>query len=84
MKVYLLMTDSAYEYDDEQHISVYAKYEDAKKAFDECVEEEMRNDHLVGRSDTVIVTRNDYFSMYTDGWYSADHYTVRINEREVL
>ena len=83
-KVYVLVTESMYDYECYLSTNVFAKYEDAKKSFDEAVKEEKANDHLMEEDNCIIDEDENDFLIYADGRYVEDHYHIYIEEKEII
>ena len=83
MKIWVLVIDNSYEYDNDISIELYQDCKKAREKFVSYVVDALENDHLVGKTATIIEEEENYFSIYKDGSYSEDHYTVYLEEKEV-
>lgn len=81
MKVFNLLKDIIYDYDGQITVKPYAKYEDAKKAFDSSVNI-LRADAI---TDQWVLEEDseDSFFAYEDGYEGQSHYYVAILEDEI-
>ena len=81
MKIYVIITDEVYEFENFEHAPIaFYKREDADaelNSIKEQVKEEFKNEF-----ETFDETKNG-FEMYADGYYSQGHYTAYIYEVEV-
>ena len=82
MKVYLFFIEEVYDFDYiNQDVQVFAKKEDARKVFNEIVNEE--KEWLKDEEDWIVDEYEDFFECYEEGYYSQYHTTARITEKEV-
>lgn len=81
--VYVVRTDSIIDGSVDTTMKVFSTREKAKAYFDERVADEKANDHLMLLDDKVIDERENYFSIYQEGFWSEDRYEIEIIERVV-
>lgn len=81
--VYVVRTDSIIDGSIDTTMRVFSTREKAKTYFDKCVVDEKANDHLMLLDDKVIDERENYFSIYQEGFWSEDRYEIEIIERVV-
>ena len=83
-KIYLVVMDCSMDgCPEEAKVSAFSRYEKAKAFFDECVAEEKAEDHLMESDDLQMVDEEAEFSIWEDGEYCEDHYTIRIIEMTI-
>lgn len=82
--VYAVTVDVTYNGFTELELKIFSTREKAKSYFDKCVADEKTNDHLMESDDKVIDEIENYFSVYREGFWDADHYEISIDEREVI
>lgn len=80
MKVYVLVVENVFDYDNYREVKVFAHYRDAKEAFEKEVEVSRQN---VGY-DWLENVSNDNFSTYEDGYYAMNHIEISLLEQEVV
>lgn len=83
-KVYLLITKSVYDYEYCVDVSPYTKFENAKKAFNEAVEEEKLNDHLMEKDNCTIEEDENDFLIYAEGRCGEDFCHIYIEEKDII
>lgn len=81
--VYVVRTDSIIDGSIDTTMRVFSTREKAKTYFDKCVVDEKANDNLMLLDDKVIDERENYFSIYQEGFWSEDRYEIEIIERVV-
>lgn len=81
--VYVVRTDSIIDGSIDTTMRVFSTREKAKTYFDKCVVDEKANDHLMLLDDKVIDERENYFSIYQEGFWSEDRYEIEIIEMVV-
>lgn len=82
--VYAVTVDVTYNGFTERELKIFSTREKAKSYFDKCVADEKTNDHLMESDDKVIDEIENYFSVYREGFWDADHYEISIDEMEIL
>ena len=81
--VYVVKIDVTIDGSTDTEMKVFSTREKAKAYFDECVNDEKANDHLMELDDKVVDDYEYYFSVYQEGYWSEDHYEISIEERMV-
>ena len=81
--VYVVKIDATIDGSTDTEMKVFSTREKAKAYFDECVNDEKANDHLMELDDKVVDDYEYYFSVYQEGYWSEDHYEISIEERMV-
>ena len=79
-KVYNVIIDCAIDGQEEPIVYSFSSYEKAKAFFDKCVAEEKVADHLMNSNTLQMIDEEAEFSIWEDGAYFEDHYTIRIVE----
>lgn len=83
MKIYVILTESVVDGEFETSVYLFSTFEKAKIEFDKMVAETKQNDHLMECDDVVVEESETEFTIYEDGYYSIDHYSVWIEEKNV-
>lgn len=84
MKVYAVIYDWAYDYEtDQPKVTLFEKYEDAMKKFDEYVADDkefITNHRLTG---IVTESEGDHYESYEEGYYVKTHTFVEIQQLNI-
>lgn len=83
-KVWVVVVDTAYDYEVEIGIKIFSTPQKAKECFNKHVIDEMACDHLMEYEDKVVEKNETHFSIWQDGYYCKDHFTINIYEKEVF
>ena len=78
-KVYLVVVDSATDYQKDFSVVAFKNYKDAKVNFDEEVEAAKVDRY----EDWIEDVSNDMYSTYDEGYYARDHIDVSLLEKAV-
>jgi hypothetical protein len=81
--VYVVRTDSVIDCSIDTTMKVFFTHEKAKAYFDKRVVDEKANDHLMLLDNKIIDERENYFSIYQEGYWSEDRYEISIEEKRV-
>lgn len=83
-KVYAVVEDYASSLGDNGvDINIFKEYEKAKKYLAKCV---LDNEDFLDCDDEMKVENinQDYYGIYEEGYFSANHYIAYIKEKEIL
>lgn len=84
MKVYIIHFDDVDDYATLTHqLEAFAKYDDAKRRFDNIVKDAKELLSEGGNDDWEVEENETFFSSWPDGNWGTDHYSVELTEVEV-